>query len=203
MAGVEALGMLNTPSAGQISLTFINSADPTVKVAVTRHADSSRDQDIRILLWSAVNEPSDQVRAESDIKLIQSPLPANRIEGYKGVRDDSKFVRLLVLDYLITHPSEDHRQALRIAIADRSAMVRAAAINGFAALSVSPTLEEIGNVLDDQNPVVQIALINLSKLKGLKLPKRTVDAMNASSDPRVSSESKGLASGGFQQLLSD
>jgi|GEM_PF-1016361 len=194
VAGVDALAMINTPSAGQISLTFINGVDPAIKVEVTKNADPSRDQDVRTLLWSSVNEPSDMVRAESDIKLIQSTVAANRTEGYKGVRDDSRWVRILVLRYLAAHPNEDNRSVLRLGVADRSAVVRAEALNGFAALAEKTSLDEIANVLEDQNPVVQLALINLSKTKGLKLPKKTIDAMNSSFDSRVSTASKGLES---------
>ena len=192
VAGVEALALIGTPAAGQISLAFINGNDPEIKLAVTRHADPSRDEDVRILLWSAVNEPYDMVRAQSDIKLIQSQAPANRTEGYKGVRDDSKFVRLQVLQYLASQPKEEHRNALRIAVADRSPMVRAAALNGFAALDAATSLDEVANVLEDSSSTVQLALIDLAEKKHLKLPQKTIDAMLASGDPRVATAAKGL-----------
>ncbi len=192
VAGVEALAIIGTPAAGQISLAFINGTDPEIKLAVTRHADPSRDADSRTLLWSAVNEPYDMVRAESDIKLIQSPTPANRTEGYKGVRDDSKFVRLHVLEFLASQPKEENRNALRIAVADKSGLVRAAALKGFAALEAPTTIDEISNVLDDSDSNVQLALINLAIKKKLKLPQKTIDAMTSSADPRVSLAAKGL-----------
>ena len=132
------------------------------------------------------------VRAESDIKLIQSPTPANRTEGYKGVRDDSKFVRLHVLEFLASQPKEENRNALRIAVADKSGLVRAAALKGFAALEAPTTIDEISNVLDDSDSNVQLALINLAIKKKLKLPQKTIDAMASSADPRVSLAAKGL-----------
>jgi len=189
---VESLAVIKTPESQQFRLGFIGMSDPAVKLAVTENADPSLDRVASALLWSAVNEPSDAVRAESYIKLIQSPVATNKTEGYKGVRDDSKFVRKLVLEYLAAHPTEDNRNALRTAVADRSASVRAAAILGFAALDAGATNDEIANVLDDPDPNVQLALIELSKKKAMKLPQKTVDAMLASPDTRVSAAAKGL-----------
>ena len=82
--------------------------------------------------------------------------------------------------------------ALRMAVADKSAIVRAAALKAFAALEATTTTEEIANVLDDQDPNVQLALIDLAKKKGVKLPPATLSAMSSSQDPRVSSAAKGL-----------
>ena len=189
---VEALAEIPTPESQIWRLAFLGMTEPAVKLAVTRTADPSMDKVVSALLWSAVNEPSDCVRAESYIKLINSSLESNKQEGYKGVRDDSRFVRKLVVEYLAQHPSENHRNALRIAIADKSAAVRSAAIEGFAALEKGASVDEIANVLDDLNPDVQLALIHLSKVKALKLPQKTLDAMSASPDTRVVAARKAL-----------
>jgi HEAT repeat protein len=189
---VEALAEIPSPDSQIWRLAFIGMSDPAVKLAVTLNADPSIDKVVSPLLWSSVNEPSDLVRAESYIKLIQAPVAATKTEGYKGVRDDSRYVRKLVVEYLAAHPSEDHRNALRTAIADRSAQVRAAALEGFAALDQGATSDEIANVLDDPDSGVQLALIDLSKKKSLKLPQKTVAAMLASPDPRVSAAAKSL-----------
>ena len=89
--------------------------------------------------------------------------PGHSPEGYKGVRDDSRFARKVVVEYLIAHPSEENRNALRIAIADRSPQVRALALEGFAALEKGATADEIANVIDDPDPTVQLALIDFAK----------------------------------------
>ena len=167
-------------------------SEPAVKLAVIRTADPTVEKVQAPLLWSAVNEPSDRVRAESYIKLIQAAGESNKSEGYKGVRDDSTFVRKLVVQYLTEHPSEDHRNALRIAIADKSAAVRAAALEGFAQLEKGASSDEIANVLDDQNSDVQLALIDFSKKKGMKLPPKTLSTMLSSPDRRVSAAAKAL-----------
>jgi len=195
VAAVEDLAQIPSPDSQTWRLAFIGMSDPAVKLAVTRNADATVDRVASALLWSAVNEPSDMVRAESYIKLIASPVAATKAEGYKGVRDDSRFVRKVVVAYLAAHPSEEHRGALRMAIADRSAQVRAAAIGGFAALEKGATFDEIGNVLDDSDSTVQLALLDFSKKRSMKLPQKTVDAMVASPDSRVSTAAKALLTG--------
>lgn len=194
VGAVQALAEINTPESQTFRLGFIGMSDPAVKLAVTLNADPSLDRVASSLLWSAVNEPSDAVRAASYVKLIESPSATNKAEGYKGVRDDSRYVRKLVIRYLAAHPSEDHRNALRTAIADRSAQVRTEALKGFAALEKGATLDEIGNVLDDNDPKVQLALIALSRKRGLKLPQKTLDSMHSSPDPAVVSAAKDLSS---------
>ena len=192
VAGVEDLAEIPTPESQIWRLAFLGMSEPAVKLAVIKSVDPAQEKALPPLLWSAVNEPSDRVRAESYIKLIQAPGDTNKSEGYKGVRDDSTFVRKLVVEYLTAHPSEDHRNALRLAIADKSSSVRAAALEGFASLEKGASSDEIANVLDDQNSAVQLALIDFSKKKAMKLPQKTLDAMLASPDMRVSAAAKAL-----------
>ena len=192
VAAVEMLAEIPTPESQIWRLAFLGMSEPAVKLAVIRTADPTVEKVQAPLLWSAVNEPSDRVRAESYIKLIQAAGESNKSEGYKGVRDDSTFVRKLVVQYLTEHPSEDHRNALRIAIADKSAAVRAAALEGFAQLEKGASSDEIANVLDDQNSDVQLALIDFSKKKGMKLPPKTLSTMLSSPDRRVSAAAKAL-----------
>ncbi len=195
LSAVDSMAKFGTPESHKMMMTFLVSDDPEIKLAVTRHTDPNIDDDARKLLWSAVNEPSDRVRADSDIKLIQSSTSANRIEGFKGVHDDSKYVRLVVLDYLANHPSEENRNALRMAVADKSARVRAAALRGFGSLASPPSLEEIANILDDSDPKVLLSLIDVAKKHSLKLPQKTLDIMMSSLDPRVPAAAKTLGTG--------
>ncbi|MDR3692802.1 MAG: hypothetical protein P4L46_25710 [Fimbriimonas sp.] len=192
LSGVESLAMISSPSSDASRLVFLRSVDPEIKLAVTRNADPDKDDDVSKLLWSAVNEPSDMVRAASNIKLIESTVAANRTEGYKGVHDDSRYVRLVVLEYLAAHPKEENRNALRLAVTDKSELVRAAALNGFIALDGPVSTDEIANVMDDVDPRVQMKLIELAKKKAIKLPQKTMDAMASSPATEVAVAVKGL-----------
>lgn len=185
LAAMEALVNIPGKQAGTIRMAYITQDDPQMKVLITRAADPNDEEQMRKLLWSAVNEPSDVVRAESDIKLIQSKSEYLRKEGYKGVRDDSLFTRLLVLDFLQQNPSEFNRSALRLAVTDRSWRVRTSALKGFAVLDQNVSLDEVANILSDPNPEVQLALVALAVRKGLILPESTKNLMCASPDNRV------------------
>ena len=190
LASVEALANLPGREAAIRRLAFIDQTDPVIKLAVTRTCDPTDEYQMRKLLWSAVNETSDLVRAESDIKLIQSPDASFRAEGYKGVRDDSRLTRRIVLAYLIQHPSEANRSALRLAVTDRAIAVRVDALRGFASLEKGAQPEEVANVMEDRDPDVQLALIDLAKRRGLKLSDQARAAMTASPDERVRSAIK-------------
>jgi hypothetical protein len=160
--------------------------NPEIKLAATSELDPTNSDDVSALLYSAVNEPWDRVRADSDIKLVQSDSEKARTEGYKGVRDDSWFVRVYLLDWLADHPKDDHRDAARIAVADRSPRVRAAALRLFAALPGAVSPDEIQNVLEDRNPEVQLQLLALAKKKDIQIPADEMAAMKTSPDKRVS-----------------
>ncbi|AIE83496.1 HEAT repeat domain-containing protein [Fimbriimonas ginsengisoli] len=192
VAAAEALANMPGKTAALLRMQFLEQEDPEIKLAVTTTADPNDEYQMRKLLWSAVNEPSDAVRAASDIKLISSTNPQFRTEGYKGVRDDSRTTRLIVLESLAAHPDEAHRAALRLAVTDRSAEVRAAALRGFAALEKGAEPDEIANVLDDRHPSVQLALIDLAKRHGMKLSDATKGLMASSPDERVKAAMKDL-----------
>src|SRR5262249_52084883 len=158
--------------------------DPMIKCAVIEYADPQNEPAMRKLLWTSVNEPSDQVRAMSDEKLIQSTLPNMRVEGLKGVRDDSWWTRVLVLSYLKDHPLEDARGAVKLALTDSSARVREAALGALSALS-TVTLDDVQPCLADPNPYVDRALIRLARDHKLQLPAATIDMLKKSPDASV------------------
>jgi len=192
LAAVHALSYLPGNEAAIIRMAFLDQVEPEIKLATTRSVDPKDDYQIRKLLWSAVNEPSDLIRAESDIKLIQSPNESIRSEGYKGVRDDSRTTRILLIGYMTENPNEAHRNALRLAVTDRSPEVRAAALRGFGALEKGAQTDEITNVLNDEDPRVQLALQEFSKKKTFTLPAKTKELMSASPDDRVRQGLAGL-----------
>lgn len=181
LAGVQALAKLPGREAAIVRLAFLAQENPEIKLAVIRNIDPKDEAQVRRLLWAEVNEPLDLVRAESAIKLLQSPVAELKTEGYKAVRDESATVRSLVLAYMAANPDEAHRDALRVAVADRNGPVRAAAIRGFAALEKGAAPEELASVLEDEHPDVQAALAEyggrhplpaaaIKRLKDSKLP---------------------------------
>jgi len=184
-AAAEALTMIPTREAGIIRMAFIQQGDPFLKLIVTRSANPAEEYDMRKLLWSAVNETSDQVRLHSALKLIQSPVAEFRADGYKVIRDDSAFVRRTLAEYLGANPNPAHRSALLIAVVDPDENVRAAALNALAAQEAPVSAEEVQKTFADDAPEVMLALIRLMRAKGLEIPEETRRRMAECPDTRV------------------
>lgn len=186
LAAAESLAQIPGPAADLMRLAILDQDDPEIKLAVIEHADPQSDMDMRKMLWEAVNEPSDAVRAASCEKLIQSTLPDMRTQGLKGVRDDSWWTRVLILRYLRDHPLEAARGAIKLALQDSSAKVRAEALSALGSLD-QVSLDEIQGSLSDADPAVDKALIALAKRHKLTLPDATLEMFKKSPDPGVES----------------
>jgi len=193
LAGAKALAEYDDENAQKFLQGFNRMTDPAVRFAATQGSNPKYKVPASNLLWTAVNDPSDLVRAETYIKLIESDDAAHREEGYKGVRDDSIFVRLRLLDYMAKSPKADHRKALQLAVADEDAEVRAAALSAFQKLEGQISLEEVQNTLMDKDPRVQKSLVELALAKTLKLPAEAVAALRSSLDPQTALRAKELA----------
>jgi HEAT repeat protein len=194
LAAVDALANLPGANATIIRMSFIYEENPQLRLEVTKTSDPNDPYQWKIMLWSAVNESSDAVRLESCEKLIASTDPMARAGGYVGVKDDSLEVRIQLLRFLEQHPSENNRDPLRQAVADRSAKVRAAAIRAFAVLEKGVKPDELGAALQDGRPVVQLALIDLALDKKIDLPQDVCNQMASSPDPEVQQAYKAIHS---------
>jgi hypothetical protein len=144
--------------------------DATVRHAIVTSPRPTSNLFARRLLWSAVNDPSERVREESYAALLDSQFTDLRDQAMSGVRDDSVFIRLSLLNRMTQNPQAHYRQALRMAIIDSSPHVRAATLRAFAAQPGDVVLGEIQNVLQDKHPKVVAALNDLANAKGLTLP---------------------------------
>lgn len=169
-AGAQAIAALPGQDAALILMTFLQDEEPSVRLAATQGADATIESVCKGLLYSSVNDPSDLVRAWSDIKLIGSPIARFAAEGYKGVRDDGKLTRTTLLNWMATHPAAGHRSALRIAANDSDIEVRIAAIMAFATLPGDVTVEELGAAAKDSDPRMVSALQYLASKKGISIP---------------------------------
>lgn len=189
--GAEAIAAIKSREAAIMLMTFLQEIDPCVRLAVTQGVGVDLDLVNRRLLYGAVNDPSEAVRAASYVKLIESGLAEYRVEGYKGVRDESEAVRLAVVRHLADAPKPEHRQALQLAVTDARASVRAAALAAFARLPGEVAWAEIENVGSDGDPRVQRALLALAKGKALAVPAAVRQKLAQSVDPEVRSAAEG------------
>jgi hypothetical protein len=71
---------------------------------------------------------------------------------------------------MTTSPKEHYRPALRSAVVDSQAVVRAAALRAFAVQPGEVVVGEIQNTLTDTSPLVKAALKELAKAKGIEIP---------------------------------
>lgn len=168
VAGAEAVAALPGDSAAKTLMLFVKNADPSVRLAATVRANPAIEDVAKNMLYGAVNDESDLLRYHSAIKLLESPLPGYLEQGLKVVRDDSKWVRLMLLDYLRLHPNEANRGALRLAVADPSPEVRAAALLAFAAHPGKVEPAEVEGLDKDPDPRVQRAYQVLAAAKGIR-----------------------------------
>lgn len=176
----RALGKIQDKEAGIILMALLMESDPNVRLAVVEGANVQLELVNRRLLWSAVNDPSEWVRAASYRRLIQSPIADYRAEALKGVRDESPWIRLAILDRMKEQPDPGYRQTLRLAVTDARAAVRAAALQAFAAMPGVVEPAEIENTFADKDPRVQLALVQLARTKSIRLPEAALSNLRNS-----------------------
>lgn len=182
-----ALGKLPGKDAPVILIAMLQEIEPGVRLAVTEGANTEVELVNRRLLWAAVNDPSEMVRSASFLGLMRSPIAEYKSEGYKGVRNESKAIRLMLLDAMRAKPSEEQRGALRLAVTDQSSEVRAAALRALSALPEPVVAAEIENTFADKDPRVQMALIELASVKKIALPETALQNLRSSVSKDVQS----------------
>ncbi|HEY0867167.1 MAG TPA: HEAT repeat domain-containing protein [Fimbriimonas sp.] len=168
LKAIEGISTIKT-NAGSVMLgTFLYHEDPLVKLKVTDVMRPDDDALLRKAMWSAVNEPWDAVRLESLKKLILAKDAEFKTEGYKGVRDDSVWVRLALVEWLgQEHPAAESVPALKLALTDSSFRVRAAALTALKATPGSLAAEDVQSLKNDPYPAVRAAYAELARAKGL------------------------------------
>jgi HEAT repeat protein len=187
IGAANAISTLKGPNSQVILLAFLLDDEPLVRLTVIRLADLSQEVVQRRILWASVNDPSDEVRVASLLRLLESQNQKLKAEGTRGVRDESRYVRYRVLQAMPNQ--EESRSALRIAVADSDVEIRSLALAKFALLPGAVSAEEVSIALDDAFPAVQIEALKLIKAKGVPVSDSQKNRFKAS----VSSEVVGLA----------
>jgi HEAT repeat protein len=171
LAAARALAAIKEESADVILIAMMaNEPDPGVRMVIAQSANLENALVNRRLLFAALNDESQWVRATCLLRLIQSPDPKTRQEAFQGLRDPAVGVRLLLLDAMTKDPDEAFRPALRAAVTDRDPRVRAAALRAFAAQPGPVSKAEVANAANDLDPDVAAAYAELVKAKGLDGP---------------------------------
>lgn len=174
LAAVKSINGMDTEQAAVVASTAISNGDPDplVRLALVSKRRPNSELFARRVLWTAVNDESEWVRANAYVSLLDSPFEEVRDQALRGVRDESVAIQLAVLNYMREHPQEHYRSALRMAVIDPKAIVRAAALRAFATQPGEVVIGEVQNTVGDQSPLVQSALKELADKKGLQIPPR-------------------------------
>lgn len=158
-----ALGRATTQEAAIIQITMLPDPEPAVRFAVASTANTDLDLVRRRLLFTAVNDTNEAVRAAAYQRLLLSKDVASIEEARKGVRDESKRVRVILLDTMARMGKEENRGAIRIGLADRLAEVRSAALKALYALPNGASQEEIAPLKNDTHPMVRAVFDGMAK----------------------------------------
>jgi hypothetical protein len=169
---MKSLNLFDSEKAAVVASATLSTGDPDplVRYTIVSKARPGSELYARRVLWAAVNDESEWVRAASYLSLIDSPIAEFREQALRGVRVDSVAVKLALLRAMERDPKDHYRSALRFAVVDSQAVVRALALRAFAVQSGEVALAEIQNTLNDPSPLVHSALVYLAAKKGLQLP---------------------------------
>ena len=172
LAAVRTVNQIETEQAAIVASATLSSPepDPVVRFAIASKPRPGSELLARRLLFAAVNDESEWVRAKSYLALIDSPTVEIRDQALRGVRDESVAVRLALLSAMAKSPKNHYRPALRLAVVDGAAVVRAAALRAFAVQPGEVVSAEVQNTLTDPNPLVRAALLELAKAKNIEVP---------------------------------
>ena len=154
----------------RLSTMLMTEPDPVVKAEIARRADTDIDLVARRMLFVAVNDPSEVVRASAYARLIDAKDAGIQAEALKGVKDDSPSIRIYLLDVMRQRAKEHYRAALRSAVVDSDPRVRAMALRAFATQPGPVDPDEVRNAFSDPDPIVKKALEELAKAKGFPVP---------------------------------
>lgn len=166
-----------------------------VRWEVAHGLDPKSNLSARRLLFLAVNDSSEDVRAECYRQLFDSPDAAVLGEALRGIRDESRLVKMSIIERIKAQPDEKFREALRIGMLEREPEVQAAILEAFALLPEPTNFGEVSTAAGSSDERVQLALLNLAVAKGVVLPGPELDRLAQSPNPQIAEIAKKLRGG--------
>ncbi len=166
-----------------------------VRWEVARGLDPKSNLSARRLLFLAVNDSSEDVRAECYRQLLDSQDAAVLDEALRGIRDESRLVKLTIISRIKAQPDEKFREALRIGMLERQPEIQAAVLEAFALLPETTNFGEVSTAAGSDDPQVQLALLRLADAKGVVLPEPELERLAQSPNPQIAELAKKLKGG--------
>ncbi len=167
LRSAQSIAKMGSRESNLLLIVFMQETDPEIRRFVAENSDVSSETVCRRLQYSAVNDPSDAVRESCHWRLAHSTIASFAIEGWKGIRDDSPFVRLSILNRIFESPTQDARPAIILAVSDVDPRVRAKALLCLSRLPGEVKIEELGQISSDLDVRVQVAFRELMVAKGI------------------------------------
>lgn len=163
---------LITPS---MTLALVD-PDAGVRVAVLQHWFTFDELSARRLMFTALNDPSEDVRVLANIALARFPDEPVKVEALRGLRDDSPYVR----EALVRRWGAEGNQleAIKAALQDTDPLVRAAVLEVDATRRFLTVDEVVAHVDDPDRRVAMAAIANL-RARGEQVAPPIWDAMVA------------------------
>lgn len=143
-------GRLATQESPFVLVSGLQDPDPAVRAAACAWLDPANDLAGRRLLFTAVNDPFEFVRAAAYRRLILSGNDDQRREAEAGVKDDGINVRIAVLNAWAQSSDLPRRRRMSlVGMADRDPLVQVAALDALPGEGTGPdALKGIEDVPD-------------------------------------------------------
>lgn len=196
LQGARLIAMSQSEAAQTYLVASLFDPSPNVRGEIAKMLDANNILSGRRLLYLAVNDPSEDIRATCYTKLVGSKDESLVSEALKGVKDESRLVRLAILAKIMAKPDEKFRATYRVAVLDKEPVIQALVLKAFSQLPDPVELGEVGNTVGSNSVAVQLALLQLAEAKGIKLPADELSRLAASSEKAVSDLAKKLQGGG-------
>ncbi|MBL8069063.1 MAG: hypothetical protein JNM28_11485 [Armatimonadetes bacterium] len=195
LQGARLIAMTKSDAAQTYLVASLFDPSVNVRGEIAKLLDPDNILSGRRLLYLAVNDASEDIRATCYTKLLDAKDAALVGEALKGVKDESRLVRLAILAKIMAKPDEKYRATYRIAVLDKDPVVQALVLKAFSQLPEPVELGEVANTVGSPAIPVQLALLQLAQSKQFKLPAEELARLAASPEKAVSDLAKKLQGG--------
>lgn len=195
--GAKLISLTKSDAAQTFLVSSLFDPNPNVRGTIAGLLDPDFGLSGRRLLFLAVNDSSEDIRAVCYTRLLESKSESLLSEALSGIKDESRLVRLAILSRLMAKPDEKFRGTFRIAVLDKDPLVQSLVLVAFSQLPEPVEIAEISNVIGSKSNLVQIALLQLATAKKIKLPAVELARLAQSDDKNVSDLAKKLQGGSY------
>jgi HEAT repeat protein len=195
LQGARLLSLIPGDKSQTYAVSSLFDPIPNVRLGIVQMLNPDSALSARRLEFLAVNDSSEDIRAASYLRLLAAKDEPTIAAGRRGTRDESRLVRMTILQAITAKPDEANRSTLRQVVLDKDPALQAIALRAFAQLPKEVVIEEVANCIGHNAVIVQLALLQLAETKKLAIPTAELERLSASPDSAVSTLAKKLRGG--------